>query len=194
MRTYATRGTPPWSTSLETFSQGFTPAQAPKGSRVIKKWHFCAVWWMMIELPALIKTEDSSQQSTDVKGNNPFDLEFGPGFKYRDRGQELGFQGVLGSVTVHPQNLSTKTYHGVTPLGLFSLLQEQVCSGQSQALQLQQHQIKNLRTTNQCPFEPEPRFFLKVSIVGQGISFKICMCLMLGLMYPEELWFGIDPS
>lgn len=79
---------------------------------------------MMIELPALIKTEDSSQQSTDVKGNNPFDLEFGPGFKYRDRGQELGFQGFLGSVTAHPQNLSTKTYHGITPLGLFSLLQE----------------------------------------------------------------------
>lgn len=31
---------------------------------------------MITELTALIKTEDSSHQSVDVKGNNPFYLEF----------------------------------------------------------------------------------------------------------------------
>jgi len=146
----------------------------------------------MIELAAFIKTEDSSHQSTDVKGNNPFDLEFEPGFKGRDRVQEVGFQGVLGSVIVHPQNPSTKTYHGLTRLGLFFLLQEQVNSSQSQVLQLQQHQLENLKTTNHRPFAREPRRFLKVGTVGQGLQF--CRCLTLGLVHPEGQLFDTDPS
>lgn len=85
--------------------------------------------------------------------------------------------GVLGSVIVHTQNASTKTYHGLFPLGLFSLLQEQACSSQSQVLQLQQHQIHNLGTINHCPFAPEPRLFLKVGIAGQRLLLKISMCL-----------------
>lgn len=63
--------TSPWSTSSETFDQGVSPTQPPKGSLIIKKWHFCAVWWMTIELAGLIKTEDSSHQEHWRQGKQP---------------------------------------------------------------------------------------------------------------------------
>lgn len=83
---------------------------------------------------AFIQAEDSSHQSTDVKRNNPFHLGFGPGFKCRHWGRELGFLGVPGSGAAHPQNPSTKTSHGLSPLSVFSLIPQQVCPRLSQVL------------------------------------------------------------
>lgn len=147
---------------------------------------------MMIELATLIRPEDSSHQGTDVKRNNPFDLEFGPGLKCRDQGQVFGFQGVLGFVMVHPQNPSTNAYHGLTPLGL--LLQDQGCS--SQVASPTNLAASNSKPENHkhCLFAPEPRLFLKVDIAGQGLLLKISKCFTLGLVYSEVYWLAMDPG
>lgn len=108
---------------------------------------------MVIELTALIKTEDLSHQNTDIDGSNPFYLEFGPALKHRHIVQVLGFQGVLSSVTMPSQNPSTKSHLGLTPLGLFLLLQEQVYSSQSEIPKLQHHHhFYSLGIMNNIPF------------------------------------------
>lgn len=130
---------------------------------------------------AFIQAEDSSHQSTDVKRNNPFHLEFGPGFKCRDKGWEFGFLGVPGSAAA-----SSKPFHEDIPqLNSFECLFTAPKAGMSQVIQPQQCQIPK-----HSPFAPKPRLW-KVGTGGHGVLSHVPHTTH---DYPEGPWFDTDPS
>jgi len=122
------------------------------------------MWWMVIELTALIKTEDLSHQSTDIKGSNPFYLEFRPVLKHRDVVQVLGFQGVLSSVTITSQNPSTKSHSW---LNSFGCLFTAPGASMFQSVRNPKPPTSVLQPRNHGwhTFPPEPMLFLEVDTV-----------------------------
>lgn len=106
-------------------------------------------WWLSWQLLSRLRIYPT--RALISREAIPF-KEFGPALKRRHAVQVLGFQRVLSSVTMPFQSPSTKSHLGLTPLGLFLLLQEQVCSSQSEIPKLQHHHFYSLGIMNSIPF------------------------------------------